>query len=283
MKNHLQTILVALFFYSVCNAQEDWKKYQFSTLNYEQKGFKAKDLEFKEFLNLFYHIPLPLNYNIGHKRATRIFPSWTEERKFSKPNEILENILKLKKEDWFYTYYDTDDGMEVKVNKTWYVREAFVISKNLVGCVLTNTYYTTDPIIGQSFLYTYNPNGEICDSMVLSGSVNKHGIYDSFVLLDGQHFKTFRYTIYEPNIKQASYAFEDFYVEYKDNESYRAQCVISDYEITDGGKIRLVEVSKPILLKQDAWKYTDSGLPAFDDDPMNKDWEKYLKKDKDKD
>lgn len=282
MKNHLSIILLALIFCSVCNAQKNWREYQFSRLPYEEKGFKVKDPQYKEFLDLFYHIPLPLNYNLGYKKATRVFPSWTEERKFSKPNEMLDNILNLEKEDWFYTYYDVDDGMEVKVNKTWYIQAAFVISKNLVGCILTNTYYTTDPIIGQSFLYTYKPNGEICDSMILSGSINQHGIYDSFVLLDVQHFKTFRYTIHELNIKHVSYAFEDFYVEYEDNESYRTECVISDYEITDEGKIKLVEVSKPILLKHDAWKYTDSGLPAFDDDPMDKDWKEHLKKEEDR-
>ncbi len=281
MKKYIQIILLLIIFYSKCYSQQN-KDNQISKLNYEEKGLKVKDSQFKEFLDLFYHIPLPLNYNLGHKKATGIFPSWTEKRKFSRPNKILENILNLKEEDFFYTYYDTDDGVEVKVNKTWYIREVFLISKNLVGCILTNTYYTTDPIIGQSFLYTFNSNGEICDSITLSGSINQHGIYDSFVLLDVQHFKTFRYTIHDPNIKHASYAFEDFYVEYKDNEGYRAECVISNYEITDEGKIKLVEVSKPILLKQDAWKYTDSGLSAFDDDPMKRDWEAYNKKDKDR-
>ncbi|MCA0959960.1 hypothetical protein LCL86_12950 [Muricauda ruestringensis] len=275
MRRYIQIISLLVIFYSKCYSQQNAVQ-PISKLEYEEIGFEVKDSQFKEFLDLFYHIPFPLNYNLGYKKASRVFPSWTKERKFSKPNKMLGNILNLKIEDWFYTYYDVDDGMEVKVNKTWYIREAFVISKNLVGCILTNTYYTTDPIIGQSFMYTFNPNGEICDSKILSGSINQHGIYDSFVLLDSKHFKTFRYTIHEPNIKHASYAFEDFYVEYKDIEGYRAECVISDYEITDEGKIKLVEVSKPILLKQDAWKYTDSGLPAFDDDSMNRDWNKYL-------
>lgn len=278
MKKYIQIISLLLISYSVCKAQENWKEYQFSRLPYEEKGFKVKDLQFKEFLDLFYHIPLPLNYNLGFKSETRIFPSWTEERKFSKPSKMLKNILNLRDEDMFYEYYDTDDGMEAKVNKTWYISEAFLISQSLVGTILTNAYYTTDPIIGQTILYIFNPKGEICDSMILKGSINKHGVYDSFVLLDGRHFKTFRYSINESNIKYASYAFEDFYIEYKNKDDYRAQCVISDYEITEEGIIKFTEASKPILLKQDAWKYTDSSLPVFDDDPMNRDWNKYLSK-----
>ena len=93
MKKYIQIILLLIIFYSKCYSQQN-KDNQISKLNYEEKGLKVKDSQFKEFLDLFYHIPLPLNYNLGHKKATGIFPSWTEKRKFSRRNKILEKYSK---------------------------------------------------------------------------------------------------------------------------------------------------------------------------------------------
>ena len=269
--------LLIIIISSCANSQESWQEHQFSRLNYDESEFKINNLDFKQFLDLFYNIPLPLNYSLGYKDEERIFPFETEQRSFKISTKYLMKYLGLKKEDLIYRYYDTDAALENEVKKKWYSGQAFFISRNLIGLEVDTSYYTTDPIGGQTILYIFNPKGEILDSMILKGSINEHGTYDSFVLLHAKHFKTFRYTINESNTELIDYAFEDFYVKYKDEEGYRSKCVITDYKITEEGKIKQISISDPILLKQDAWKYTDSSLPSFKDDPMNQDWEKYVK------
>ena len=269
-------LLLCFIIYS-CNGQEPSNSYQFSGFPSKEIEAKIVDLEFKKFLDSFFYLPLPVNYNLWFRKDTPLtLPQKTEKRSFKILNKNLKTFFNLKNEDLFYQYYDTDFSKEINVEKTWGATEAFLIDEKQIGLIVYNAYYTTDPVGSQTILYILNTKGEMQDSMILEGSINAHGTYDSFILLEKNRFKTFRYSINEPNTKKIEYAFEDFYVEYKDENGYCSKCVVTDYKILEDGKIQKIKTSDPILLKEDAWKYTDSSLAVFEDDPMNRDWKQYL-------
>ena len=269
-------LLLCLIIYS-CNGQEPSNSYQFSGFPSKKMETKIVDLEFKKFLDSFFYLPLPVNHNLWFRKDTPLtLPQKTEKRSFKIPTTDLKKYLGLEKEDLSYKYYNTDDALETEVKKKWYSGQAFLVGEKQIGLIVYNAYYTTDPVGSQTILYILNTKGEMQDSMILEGSINAHGTYDSFILLNSNRFKTFRYTINEPNTKKIEYAFEDFYVEYKDENGYRSKCVVTDYKILEDGKIQKIKTSDPILLKEDAWKYTDSSLAVFEDDPMNRDWKQYL-------
>ncbi|NQX82036.1 MAG: hypothetical protein HRT66_08610 [Flavobacteriaceae bacterium] len=279
MKNIILTItfsLVAFVGFSqsdneIMTNDRTWEIYQHSTIDSITLSGRIQDLSFIKLINEFHGMPLPFNDTKAYDYYNRSAPiSGKLGRDFRiYEKETMKNFFKFSEEDFIKTELDRDAGEEVKQKFDIYATLSYIIDENYIALIYAKSSYTSMPYSTlESYLNIFDNKGNLIDSRVLIGDKLDLYNYESYVIIDGNHFAIYMYTPNESNIEN-----KDLWeprIVYLNEDLPKAQCVITYYEITEAGKILETHKSEPIYLKSDCWLYTRGRARLKKDDPILK-------------
>ena len=235
---------------------------------------RIKNEEFKELLRDSPDIGLPYN-------LSKLLKFFNNEKKYVKQKDLESDLVKkyfnYSEEELVHTYTEIGSGYKYTEKRMFSIDQSYYIDNTFIVVYMSEFCITDDPNPFKDRLYIFDLEGKLIDSQLVGGIINSSEIYDSFIIIDETHFKTYFYSAYKPNVKSETY-FNGPHVRYNDQFGYRSQCVITDYEITSEGKIIKTNTSEPVLLYEDFWLYMQPNIGGFDGDPMmNKNWKEYIK------
>lgn len=252
---------------------DEWARNQQSKLDVAELEQRITDKRYLSFLEFFYSMPLPFNYSRAYNNCNRSAPlsgSLGDGRDFRIYDDgLMRNYLAYTDKDFYYKEMDRDIG-EYKNRKLMiYADQSYFLNQNYIVIQYSTFSYTSMPYDNvKEYLCVLNNAGELISRQIVKGDSLGMYNYQSYVIIDKNHFATYYYTPNEINVEKKNDW--DLLIKYKDDSAPHSKCIIVNYTISDNGKITQSRIEKPILLKEDCWKYTSLNIKLIEDDPILK-------------
>lgn len=202
---------------------------------------------FNNFLNLFIDVKTPFNYK---KELTKVRSGSVKLLDIPEKEAIL--FLDMKENDLYKTNmlynYDTDERTFEKVKNLPVAHLKF--PSNNFWVIIYRMNKGSDDDTTLVYLRTIDLNGKSIDKMILGEQFTKENDWMSFVFLDQNHFKVFKYEVNWANFQKKG---QYYYI--IDKDSPQTTVVVTDFHIDENGKIKKVKEYPKQFLKNEIFNY----------------------------